>query len=116
MLSLKVMLVLIIILLSIKDTTIAHTTHDQVVKQKIGVDEAGNDIAKLGKKEVYNVPASIQVIGRGRKEMEEGIKNYKKNFKNSVAAKKGERNNRASLMAFSAADYHMPVTHPPKNN
>lgn len=50
--------------------------------------------------EVYDghyVPASIkvQVIGRGRKEME---------------------GNRASLMDFTAADYHTATTHPPRNN
>ncbi|XP_055832115.1 uncharacterized protein LOC129901033 [Solanum dulcamara] len=104
MLSLKVMFVLIFFLLSIKDTTIAH---DQVKEKIVIVDEAGNGIVKVGRnhlinddKEVYDghyVPASIkvQVIGRGRKEME---------------------GNRASLMDFTAADYHTATTHPPRNN
>uniref|UniRef100_A0A3Q7H0J3 Uncharacterized protein n=1 Tax=Solanum lycopersicum TaxID=4081 RepID=A0A3Q7H0J3_SOLLC len=80
MLSLKVMVVLVFILLSIKDTTIAHTTtHDQVKEKIVIVDEAGNDIDH---KEVY-----------GR-----------------------VKGNRASLMDFNAADYHVATTHPPRNN
>ncbi|KAG5602230.1 hypothetical protein H5410_033600 [Solanum commersonii] len=98
MLSLKVMLVLVFILVSIKDTTIAHTTtHDQVKEKIVIVDEAGNGIDHKEVNDGHYVPASIkvEVIGRGRKEM---------------------KGNRASLMDFTAADYHVATTHPPRNN
>ncbi|KAM3307945.1 hypothetical protein P3S67_009689 [Capsicum chacoense] len=111
MLSLKFMFVLVFILLSINDTTIAHTTtattHEQV-EQHTGVDEAGNGITNLGEKE--------------------DNKMSKEDYKNSVATKwegktrklqgklSNVKVNRASLMEFSDADYSMPVTHPPRNN
>ncbi|KAK4374618.1 hypothetical protein RND71_005295 [Anisodus tanguticus] len=138
------MLVLLFILLSIKDTTIAHTTHDQV-EQKIVVDEAESGITKSADKEVFDghdVPVSIEVIANGRigGRQEMGGITTKEDSKNSVASAtfsvgkfnhnwhgklrmlqsklstgRNVKVNRGSLMAFSA-DYHMPGTHPPKNN
>ncbi|XP_009793278.1 uncharacterized protein [Nicotiana sylvestris] len=136
------MLVLLFILLFINDT-IAHTDK---VKQNFVVDEAGNGIAKtrrshlnVEKEDFHGVtPATIQVAsGRigGRKRMVEqrnmrqstkkieGIMPNRGQGKLRIQSKLNGKNshsdnvkvNRGSFTAFSA-DYHMPRTHPPKNN
>ncbi|XP_016474393.1 uncharacterized protein LOC107796163 [Nicotiana tabacum] len=137
----SLMLVLLFILLSIKDT-IAHTDK---VKQNFVVDEAGNDIAKAGRnhlseeKEVLDghISASIQFASdriRGRKRMLEQRNMRQSTKKIEAMPSKGQgklrmqnkvsgrsshsdnvKVNRGSFTAFSA-DYHMPRTHPPKNN